>query len=158
MLYLHAFAEEVIMKIRLITVYSLVSLSIIAATTAFAAGSPSDAAPAVIDRVEKLAQNQQPGVDNSEGQAPSPPPADPAVGRWQCTNNLQTVNLTILRDGQFLVEEPTMGTVRRNTWARLDDTRISVYGGTAYEITFDGPDSFTLLNVGLRTTVSCQRQ
>jgi len=146
------------MKTRTVILCALVSISFITAATAVAADNPPDSAPVAIERLERIAQNQQPGVDNSEEQAPAPPPVDPAVGRWQCTNNLQTVNLTILQDGQFLVEEPTMGTVRRNVWTRLDDTRISVYGGTSYEITFDGPDSFTLLNVGLRNTASCRRQ
>ena len=153
------------MQKRLALIVAFFSMFALTANSGGAAEGGPDEASDRIERLEKAVENLQRTLDNieeqlrsQEGRQPASPSADPVVGRWQCTNNLQTMNLTFQANGRILIEEPTLKTVRSNTWTRLDDSRISIVGGTPYEITFEGPDSFILLETNSRSTGTCRRQ
>jgi len=153
------------MQKRFALILALCSIFVLTVKSGGAAEGRPDEASDRIERLEKAVENLQRTLDSieerlrsQEGRQPASPSADPVVGRWQCTNNLQTMNLTFQANGRILIEEPTLNSVRSNTRTRLDDSRISIVGGTPYEITFDGSDSFILLETNSRSTGTCRRQ
>jgi hypothetical protein len=153
------------MQKRFALILAFLSIFALTATSGGAAEGGPDEASERLERLEKAVENLQRSLDTIEkqlrsqdGRQPAAPSADPVVGSWQCTNNLQTMNLTFQSNGRILIEEPTLKAVRSNTWTRLNDSRISIVGGIPYEITFDGPDSFILLETNSRSTGTCRRQ
>jgi len=123
----------------------------------------ADRNSARIDRLERIIDGLDQRVRQLESEKSGKgsavkPAGDSLVGGWQCTNSIQTRNLTFLANGQVVIEEPTLGNITKATWTRLDAERISIAGSVQYEIRFNNANEFELTEVNRRSTATCQRQ
>ena len=123
----------------------------------------ADRNSARIDRLERVIDGldqrvRQLEAEKSGKNAAVKPAMDLLVGGWQCTNSIQTRNLTFTGNGQVVIEEPTLGNITKATWTRLDAERISIAGSVQYEIRFNNANEFELTEVNRRSTATCQRQ
>ncbi|MRR36679.1 hypothetical protein EG829_18855 [bacterium] len=105
------------------------------------------------EQPQQLEQGQEP----MEGQA-APPPVDPLVGNWFCTNNALSYNIFFQANGQLVAGEAFLGNSRSNTWIRLSEDRIAIPGGPRFEIQFDDPDNFSYREMNIGSTGTCKRQ
>lgn len=135
-------------------------LVILAGASAVQGADLPDRNSARLDRLERLIDGLDQRVRQLESGSPAAlkQPGDPLLGSWQCTNSIQTRNLTFLASGQVVIEETTLGTISKATWTRLDAERISIAGSVQYEIAFNKSDEFELTEVNRRSTGTCRRQ
>ncbi len=135
-------------------------LVILAGVSVVQAADLPDRNSARIDRLERIIDGLEQRVRQLESGRPvaRKQPGDPLLGNWQCTNGIQTRNLTFLVSGQVVIEETPLGNISKATWTRLDADRISIAGSVQYEIHFYKVDEFELTEVNRRSTGTCRRQ
>jgi hypothetical protein len=150
------------MKIKMCCAVVFAATLVNAATDLNAADLP-DRNSARIDRLERIIDGLDQRVrqlesENGGGNQAAKSAADPLLGAWQCTNGIQARNMTFLANGQVVIEEPTLGSINKATWTRLDVERISIAGSVQYEIRFNSTNEFELMEVNRRSTGTCIRQ